>query len=424
LRNALSLLLQGVLFLLPWLQWEGRQAVLIDLPGRKLFLWGLVLHPQDTYFLHLLLISAALTLFCVSAVAGRMWCGYACPQTILTQAFIMVERWWEGDRAARIRLDRGGWTPFKVWRKLGKFATWTAMGGFLGLTLAGYFLPIRQLTGDLLQGHVSMTTAATVAFFAALSLFDFGYFREQFCTYVCPYARFQGAMLDSDSLIVAYNPARGEPRGKVKDPERGSCVDCTLCVQVCPMGIDIRNGLQMECIACTACVDACDSIMDKTGQPRGLISYTTLSGTQSNLARPRVILYLVLLLGLGGLMAYLIFNRTPLDLDAVRQVSPGGQLATVTPDGQISNVFKINLINRLAHSTQLNLETQGLAGAQLMGIANPLEVSSGEVSQTQVIVLVPAGTSRGVHKFNFTARPIAPGGADISCQKEATFVVP
>lgn len=430
LRNYLSIYLQGLLFLLPWWQWQGRQAVLIDLPGRKLFLWGLVLHPQDTYFLHLLLISAALTLFCVSAVAGRMWCGYACPQTILTQAFIMVERWWEGDRAARMRLDRSPWTASKIGRKLGKLATWSAMGGFLGLTCAGYFLPIRELVQQALHGQFNTAMVATVGSFTALTLFQFGYFREQFCTYVCPYARFQGAMLDSDSLIVAYNGDRGEPRGKLKDPNRGSCVDCTMCVQVCPMGIDIRQGLQMECIACTACVDACDQIMDKTGQPRGLISYTTLSGEPGKLTRPRVLVYLCLLVGLIGLLGYLIFNRTPLGLDAVREMLPGGHLAETTPDGQVSNIFSINLVNRLAHPTRLQLGTQGLPGAQLMGISNPLDLASGDVTQTRVIVLVPANTSRGVHKFFFTARPIdsdgaqTTGGTDISCQKEATFVVP
>ena len=420
LRNVLSIVLQALLFLLPWWQWQGRQALLIDMPGRKLFLWGLVLHPQDTYFLQLLLISAALTLFCVSAVAGRMWCGYACPQTILTQAFIMVERIWEGDRAARIRLDRAGWTASKTFHKLGKWMCWSVMGGFLGFTLAGYFFPIRNLAMDVMHGHVSALTASTVGFFTLLSLFNYGYFREQFCTYVCPYARFQGAMLDPDSLIVAYDQKRGEPRGKAKSAARGACVDCTLCVQVCPMNLDIRKGLQMECIACTACVDACDQVMDKLGQPRGLIRYTTQSGAPGNLARPRVLIYLALLLGLGGLLVYLIWNRAPLGLDAVREIQPGGQLAVTTAGGQISNVFKVNLINRLAQPTDLWLETEGLEGAQLMGIANPLRLESGEVSQNQVIVMMPPGTRRGIHKFYFTAH----NRAELSNRKEATFVVP
>lgn len=423
LRNRISVALQALLFLLPWWQWNGRQAVLIDLPGRKLYLWDLVLHPQETYFLHLLLISAALTLFCVSALAGRMWCGYACPQTILTQAFIMVERFWEGDSAQRQRLDKAPWHLEKVVRKGGKLATWTAMGGFLGLTFAGYFLPIRQIVAQALHGDVSTTALATVGFFTAVSLFDFGYFREQFCCFVCPYARFQGAMLDADSLIVGYDQERGEPRGKLKDPGRGACIDCTMCVQACPMGIDIRKGLQLECIACTACMDACDRVMDQTGQEPGLIRYTSLNALKkqpTRIWRPRVLVYGGLLLGLGGLMLGLLLTRRPLGLDAVRVVQPGGQLALTTPTGQISNVFKVHLINRLDQPAPVFLEAVGLPGAELAGIANPLPLESGQVAQFQVIVLVPPTTSRGVHHFQFKAHD----RQGVSSQKEATFVVP
>lgn len=420
LRNAISLSLQALLFLLPWWQWQGRQAVLIDISGRKLYLWGLVLHPQDTYFLHLLLISGALTLFFVSAIAGRMWCGYACPQTVLTQAFIMVERWWEGDRAARIRLDRAPWNAEKSLRKFGKRATWLAMGGFLGLTMAGYFMPIRGIVADLLAGSVSPTTASTVGFFTVLSMFDFGYFREQFCCYVCPYARFQGAMLDSESLIIGYDEQRGEPRGKLKAAQRGSCIDCSACVQACPMGIDIRKGLQLECIACAACMDACDQVMDRIDQPRGLIRYTSQSGERPKVLRPRVIVYAGLLLGLGGLLAYLLLNRAPLGVDAIRVIHPGGQLAGTTPDGHVTNTFKLNLINRTATPTQLWLETEGLKGAQVIGVSNPLSLASGEVSQAQVIVMMPPGTGRGVFHFYFKAHD----QKDLHNRKEATFVVP
>lgn len=408
LRNGISLVLQAILFGMPWLQWEGRQAVLADLPGRKLFLFGLVLHPQDTYFLHLLLILAALTLFCVSALAGRMWCGYACPQTILSQAFIMVERWWEGDRAARIRLDKSPWNSQKLTRKLGKWACWSLMGGYLGITAAGYFFPIRQL-------GASFTTILAVAFFTVLSLFEFGYFREQFCSYVCPYARFQGAMLDDESLVVAYDEGRGEPRGKLKQAGRGSCIDCTACVQACPMGIDIRKGLQMECIACTACIDACDEVMDRTGQPRGLIRYTTARGETAHPFRPRVLVYLTLIFGLSGLLVFLLATRSPMALDVVRVVAPGGQLASTTPDGHIANVFKVHLINRLASPQSVRLETEGLVGAELAGVVNPLQLGSGDVLEAQVLVLVPGSEARGIHPFSFRIGQI---------RKEATFVVP
>ncbi|MFN8613612.1 MAG: cytochrome c oxidase accessory protein CcoG [Vulcanimicrobiota bacterium] len=408
LRNGISLTLQAILFGTPWLQWGGRQAVLADLAGRKLYLFSLVLHPQDTYFLHLLLILAAVTLFCVSALAGRMWCGYACPQTILSQAFIMVERWWEGDRAARIRLDKAGWTSAKLSRKLGKWVCWSVMGGYLGVTAAGYFFPIRQLSA-------TPSTVLTVLFFTIWSLFEFGYFREQFCAYVCPYARFQGAMLDDESLVVAYDGNRGEPRGKLKNAARGACIDCTACVQACPMGIDIRTGLQLECIACAACIDACDEVMDRVGQPRGLIRYTTSTGEDPHPFRPRVAIYLGLITALGSLLVYLLVTRTPLVLDAVRVVAPGGQLATTTPDGHIGNVFKVHLINRLATPQSVELQADGLKDAQLLGVTNPVQLEPGQVLEAQVMMLVPSGESRGIHPFNFRVG---------NTRKEATFVVP
>ena len=423
LRNVFSTLLQALLFLIPWLQWNGRQAVLADLPGRKLFIFGLVLHPQDTYFLHILLISAAITLFFVSAVAGRMWCGYACPQTLFTQSFIMVERWFEGDRAARMRLDKAPWTAEKFFRKVGKRTAWAVMGGWLGLTFAGYFLPIRGLVDELLTGRVSTTTGLAVAFFTAISLFDFGYFREQFCCYLCPYARFQGAMLDSNSLIVGYDALRGEPRGKVKDPDRGACIDCGMCVQVCPTGIDIRKGLQLECIACSACVDACDSMMDKVNQPRGLVRYSSLNGLEGkpiSVLRTRVLVYFVLLMGLGSLLAYLIWNRAPLGVDATRVVMPGGQLASLTPDGHVSNIFKLNLINRLAEPEDIWVEAEGLPDAELVGLQNPVHLESGQVFEAQVLVLVPQSMKKGIHPVVFQVH----NQKNLRNSKESTFFVP
>lgn len=423
LRNFFSFVLQALLFVVPWLQWNGRQAVLADLPGRKLFLFGLVLHPQDTYFLHLLLISAALLLFLVSAVIGRTWCGYACPQTIFTQAFIMVERWFEGDRAARQRLDKAPWNARKLGLKLGKWAAWTSMGMWLGFTFSGYFLPIRHTLTQLLAGEVSTTTAVTVAFFTALSLFDFGYFREQFCCYLCPYARFQGAMLDSDSLIVGYDSQRGEPRGKVKDPQRGSCIDCSACVQACPTGIDIRKGLQLECIACTACVDACDEMMDKVGQPRGLVRYSSLNGLEGKpqkLLRPRLIAYSLLLSGLGSLLLYLAVHRAPLGIDAVRVVQPGGQLALKTPDGRITNIFKLSLINRRAESETIQVDTEGLGDVQLAGLEQPIQLEPGEVRECQVLLVASQAMSRGGHPFRFRIR----NSQQLSNQATANFFVP
>ena len=413
LRNFFSAILQAFLFCLPWLQWDGRQAVLADLPGRKLYLFGLVLHPQDTYFLHLLLVTAAILLFAVSAVAGRMWCGYACPQTLFTQSFILVERLWEGDRAARIRLDKASWQPRKLLRKFGKWATWTVMGAWLGVTFAGYFVPIREV--------VQQPLIAPVFFFTALSLFEFGYFREQFCNYLCPYARFQGAMLDRHSLIVGYDSQRGEPRGKLKDPARGSCVDCSMCVQVCPAGIDIRNGLQMECIACAACIDACDEVMDKVGQPRGLIRYSSLQGLEkakTRIVRPRLVAYSILLVGLLGTLSYLLVQRTPLTLDAVR--APG-LLTDTSPDGRPTNVFQVILTNRHDKPQYVHLRCVGMpSGSELGGISPTVELAGGEVRRTQIIVMGPKGMSSGTHHFHFEAQ----SDEWTASSREASFWVP
>lgn len=407
LRTAISLFLQGILFVIPWVQWNGRQALLADVAGRKLYLFGMVFHPQDTYFLQILMITAAFLLFSVSALAGRMWCGFACPQTIFTQSFMLVERWMEGDRPARQRLDKAPWTPQKVRTKVAKWSIWTVMGCWLGITYSGYFLPIRTTVSQLLNGQVDLTVGLAVLFFASIALFDFGYFREQFCWLICPYARFQGTMMDSNSLIVGYDSVRGEPRGKAKDNSRGSCIDCRACVQACPAGIDIRNGLQMECIACTACMDACDEIMDKVHQPRGLVRYTSLNaleGRPTRVLRPRMVAYGVVLLGLFSLLTYLIATRPPLAVQAVRVVQPGGQLASTTPDGHVANIFKIQLVNRLAEPQKVWLEVEGLKGAELVGLENPVLLNEGQVFEAQAFLLVPPTTGRGPHPFQLRVR--------------------
>ena len=422
LRNGISLMLQWLLFSLPWMQWHGRQAVLADLPGRKLHLFGLVLHPQDTYFLLLLCVCAVMLLTTVSALAGRMWCGFACPQTIFTQAFIAVERFWEGDRAARLRLDKSGWTMRKIRIKLSKWICWAIMGGWLGFTFSGYFLPIRESLAQIMSGQVERATRNAIAFFTAISLFDFGYFREQFCWYVCPYARLQGTMLDSDSLIVGYDSRRGEPRGKAKDSNRGSCIDCSLCVQVCPAGIDIREGLQAECIACTACIDACDQVMDKIQQPRGLIRYSSLNGLEGKPARvlrPRLLIYTAVLLALAALLSYCVVSRPAFTLGALRVMKPGGQLASFTPDGRVSNIFQLDLVNGLARPAQIELLVEGMEGAQMVGLQNPVSIEGGQILEFQVLVLMPQGTSRGVHHLQFVAR--SGGNRE---QAEATFFIP
>ena len=417
LRNVLSLLLQGLLFSLPWLQWHGRQAVLADLPGRKLYLFGLVLHPQDNYFLLLLTVIAVLLITWVSALAGRMWCGFACPQTIFTQAFIAVERFFEGDRAARIRLDKAPWGLPKWRAKMAKWAVWSAMGVWLGVTFSGYFIPIRQIA----SGHIDTATAMVVLFFTGFSLFDFGYFREQFCQHICPYARLQSTMLDRNSIIVGYDRQRGEPRGKKTLADRGSCVDCGMCAQACPAGIDIREGFQPECIGCTACIDACDKVMDKIDQPRGLIRFTSLNeleGKPTRVIRPRIVVYTVVLMVLSSMLVYLVTTRSPIGLECERFVRPGGELAARTPDGRVSNLFRVHLVNRLAEPTSISVSLD-LPQAELLGVRE-LQLASGQVQEMQLLVVAPTTLGRGIHPFRFLAN--APGGVRTTSQ--ATFFVP
>ena len=297
------------------------------------------------------------------------------------------------------------------------------MGMWLGFTFSGYYLPIRHTMNQLLIGEVSTTTAVTVAALTAISLFDFGYFREQFCCYLCPYARFQGAMLDRDSMIVGYDSQRGEPRGKVKDPQRGACIDCSACVQACPTGIDIRKGLQLECIACTACIDACDEMMDKVQQPRGLVRYSSLNGLEGKpqrVIRPRLIAYMVLLTGLGSLLLYLAIHRAPLGIDAVRVVQPGGQLALSTPDGRITNIFKLSLVNRRAESETIWVDTEGLGEVQLAGLEQPMKLEPGEVRECQVLLVASQSMTRGGHPFRFKVH----NQQELSNSASANFFVP
>ncbi|HET7362355.1 MAG TPA: cytochrome c oxidase accessory protein CcoG, partial [Burkholderiales bacterium] len=263
---------QFVFYGVAWLTWNGRQAVLFDIVHRKFYLFGLVFWPQDVVYLAVLLILAALGLFLFTAVAGRVWCGYACPQTVYTEIFLWIERLIEGDRNARMRLDK---QPLaRRWpRKSAKHVAWLALAFWTGFTFVGYVTPIRELWRELLSFSTGPWETFWIAFYGFATYGNAGWMREQVCKYMCPYARFQSAMFDKDTLIITYDARRGEPRGKAAG--KGDCVDCGICVQACPTGIDIRNGLQYECIGCTACIDACNQVMDRMGYPRGLIRYTT-----------------------------------------------------------------------------------------------------------------------------------------------------
>ena len=305
LRVLAILTLLGIYYLTPLLQWGGRQAILFDLPARKFYLFGLTLWPQDFIYLAALLILAGLSLFFFTALLGRIWCGYACPQTVWTEAYLWMERKIEGKRSARMKLDKAPASAEKIRIKILKHTVWIAFSLWTGFTFVGYFTPIDELAEKLFSATLGPWETFWILFYSFATYGNAGFMREQVCKYMCPYARFQSAMFDSDTLIVAYHPERGEPRGSRRrgsDFEAqglGACIDCNVCVQVCPTGIDIRDGLQYECIACSACIDACDEIMDKMSYPRGLIKYTTENAAQGkgqHILRPRVVVYATILL--------------------------------------------------------------------------------------------------------------------------------
>jgi cytochrome c oxidase accessory protein FixG len=273
-RWAVVALTQLVFYGLPWLEWGQRQAVLFDLASRRFYIFGLVLYPQDFIYLTGILVISALSLFLFTAVAGRLWCGYACPQTVYTEIFLWIERHVEGDRSARMRLDKADMSLEKLVKKWTKHFLWIGVAIWTGFTFVGYFTPIKELGMEFFQARMGSWEIFWVFFYGFATYGNAGFMREQVCKYMCPYARFQSAMFDKDTMIVSYDVARGEPRGPrsksvdYKAKGLGECVDCTLCVQVCPTGIDIRNGLQYECIGCGACADVCDTVMDKMGYPR------------------------------------------------------------------------------------------------------------------------------------------------------------
>jgi cytochrome c oxidase accessory protein FixG len=368
LRRAAMVLLLGLFYGVAWLPWGDRQAVLFDLPARKFHVFGLTFWPQDFFFLALLLIIAALSLFFFTALAGRLWCGYACPQTVWTELFMLIEQWCEGDRAARMRLDRGPWDTNRWLRKGGKQALWVALALWTGFTFVGYFTPIRELGSAALALDTGAWETFWILFYGLATYGNAGWLREQVCIYMCPYARFQSAMFDRDTLIVSYDGARGEARGARRRGEDhrarglGDCVDCTLCVQVCPTGIDIRDGLQYECIACGACVDACDAVMDRVGYPRGLIRYTTahaLAGQRSRILRPRTLVYAALIAGIGAAWLAGIVTRDAVAVDVLRDRNALWREV----DGGIENVYMLKIMNRDDRPHRYTVSAHGIDGA-------------------------------------------------------------
>lgn len=385
-RSMGVFVLLGIYYLTPWLQWDAHQAVLLDLPNRKFHIFSLTFWPQDFFYFALLLILAALSLFFFTAVAGRLWCGYACPQTVWTEIFMWFERKIEGDRPKQMKLDKAPWTARKLMIKGSKHTVWITFAAFTGFTFVGYFTPIMELTGRIIDLSLGGWEWFWVIFYSVATWGNAGFLREQVCIYMCPYARFQSAMFDKDTLIISYDENRGEPRGSRKRSENpveknlGACVDCGLCVQVCPTGIDIRDGLQYQCIACSACIDVCNSIMDKMEYPRNLIRYTTQhadEGRPSHILRPRVIIYALILLGFMAALIYAIATRVPLGLDILRDRN---RLYEETQEGLIENVYTLKIVNMDETSHDYRLSVSGIEGIKIIMNRPQIKVASGEVA--------------------------------------------
>ena len=406
-RWALVWLTQIVFYGLPWLMWNDRQAVLFDLVSRRFYLFGLVLYPQDLIYLTGLLIISAYGLFLFTAVGGRLWCGYACPQTVYTEIFLWFEHRFEGDRAQRMKLDAGPWTAEKIRRKGAKHLVWVLFALWTGFTFVGYFTPIHTLAAEAMTLGFGPWEWFWVLFYAFATWGNAGFMREQVCKYMCPYARFQSAMFDKDTLIISYDAERGDPRGsrgKKVDPKSkglGDCVDCGVCVQVCPTGIDIRNGLQYECIACGACIDACDAVMDKMGYPRGLIRYDTqngIDGKPTRVLRPRIVVYGLLLAALVAGWGWGVTHRSPLIAEVLRDRNA---LYRETAQG-IENVYSLKLVNKTDQQARYRIMLEGApAGMQLRNVPAEVVLEPQQVQTLPLTVAGPAGT-RGRAPLRFT----------------------
>jgi cytochrome c oxidase accessory protein FixG len=428
LRTLSVWVLLGIFYVFPWLQWGGRQLVLFDLPARKFFIFGLVFWPQDFIFLTGLLIIAALSLFFFTAIAGRLWCGYACPQTVWTETFLWMERFAEGDRGARLKLDRGPWNANKIARKSFKQLLWVSFALWTGFTFVGFFTPIRTLTHEVLALSLGPWETFWILFYGFATYGNAGYLREQVCKYMCPYARFQGAMFDKDTLVITYDEERGEPRGSRKrgtDARAqglGDCIDCTMCVQVCPTGIDIRKGLQIECIACAACIDVCDGVMDKMGSPRGLIRYTTqhaLDHKPTHLVRPRVLIYAGLLgaLVVGWVVA--VAMRSPVSLDVIRDRN---SLYRLTDDGNVDNVYTVRILNKTEHERRFVIEAQGTTPLTIVAKQREYRVPSGAVYSVPLRVRRAAYEPLGAETIRLTVRAV--DDPEIRSTTNARFLAP
>lgn len=383
-------------FLLPWINLDGQQALFFDLPNRQFHVLWITFWPQDFTLLGWALIIAAFALFFFTTWLGRIWCGYTCPQTVWTAIFMWAEQVTEGTRNQRIKLDKSPWTMRKIWRKTAKHIMWFGFALLTGLTFIGYFYGIRDMMFDIFSGALNLTAFAWITFFTLATYINAGWMREQVCIHMCPYARFQSAMFDRNTLIVSYDEKRGESRGPRRRSEDhkakglGDCIDCNLCVQVCPTGIDIRNGLQIECIDCALCIDACDDVMDKMGYEKGLISYTTLAelaGEKTKVWRPKLIGYGAALMVMLVAFTATIATRTTLQLDVLRDRTA---LFVERDDGKVQNNYTLKIINMEGHTHTLKVSVEGgedLQGLEIVG-KTLIDVEPSEVLNLPVAVVI------------------------------------
>ncbi|AIL32343.1 cytochrome c oxidase accessory protein CcoG [Basilea psittacipulmonis] len=434
---------QIIFFGLPWLEWNDRQAFLLDLGSRKFYIFGLVLWPQDIFYMALILIISAYGLFLFTALMGRLFCGYACPQTVYTEIFMWIERQIEGDRSARMRLDQSPWNFNKIFRKGLKHACYIIFALAAGFTLVGYFVPIRGLGHELLSGSFSPWEWFWFLFYAFMMWGHAGILREAVCKYMCPYARFQSVMVDSDTMVVTYDRPRGEPRGgrsrKVNPAEAGlgDCIDCKICVNVCPTGIDIRKGLQYMCIGCGACIDGCNEVMDKMGYKRGLIRYTSENAMIKGLSRKQAIkdlfkirtcVYLALLLILVTGLIVSLATRSTLRLDVYKD---RGVLGRLGPNETAENVYRIQIINMTEEPRTFTLSTQSddvkdstIQLSQKEG-GRSVQVDSFGSVWVPVTVRAPLSDNKqGNHNIYIKAESDEAGKTPLSTEVETVFFVP
>ncbi len=391
IRTVIGSVTLAAYYLLPWLSWNDRQAILFDLPNRKFYLGPWVFWPHDFYYLTWLLICLAFALFLASALAGRVWCGYACPQTLWTNLFVAIERWVEGSAIAQKKLADSPPSFHKFRIRCTKQALWILLSLITGVTFVGYFVPVQDLITDLISFNIAAWPLFWIFFYSLATYGNAGFLREQVCQYMCPYARFQSVMLDKDSLVIAYNPNIGNPRGSIKknqdrnDAGLGDCIDCKLCVQVCPTGIDIREGLQYECIACAACVDVCNSVMDKVQQPQGLISYTTLNrveGKKTNILRPRILFYSLLVSALTLTFIWSLSTRKDYGVDVIRDRTT---LSRYTDTGSITNLYTLKILNKSEDTKAFMIELPNQPGFSLSQTKTP-SIEGGQIGTISLTI--------------------------------------